>query len=190
MFGNLESIGVKCGPVATGWLTHLYLIGCDSAAYDVYPTMDIADQALSTGNPLWLAGSKPGGVPLVTEIKLRAKTATFSEGLQSSPAGASYSPQISVPIPSIASEIVEWVYRNQNRRFIAIFRDTAGFCYMAGTKSNGLRLSWARSVSSTNAQQLSVSGSNWHPALWIGSVDPEALFPSKEFDYSFDISFS
>ncbi|MGN7887406.1 hypothetical protein [Dyadobacter sp. 22481] len=180
MFGNLESIGVKCGPVATGSLTHLYLIGCDSVAFDVYP-----DQLLTAANPLWLSGAK-----VVTEIKLRAKTATFSEGLQNSPAGASYNPQVSVPIPSIASEIVEWVYRNHNRRFIAIFRDTAGFCYMAGTKSNGLRLSWARSVSQTSSQQLSVSGVNWHPALWMGSVDPEVLFPTKEFDYSFDISFS
>lgn len=180
MFGTLESIGVKCGPVATGWLTHLYLIGCDSVAYDVYP-----DAVLSAANPLWLTGNK-----LVTEIKLRAKTASFAEALQNGQAGASYNPQITVPIPSLASEIIEWVYRNQNRRFIAIFRDTAGYCYMAGTKSNGLRLSWARSVQQTNFQQLSISGINWHPALWMGSIDLEVLFPKKEFDYTFDTSFS
>ncbi len=180
MFGTLETIGVKCGPVATGWLTHLYLVGCDSAAYDVYP-----DAVLSAANPLWLSGSK-----LVTEIRLRAKSAAFVEGLQTGPAGASYNQQISVPIPSLASEIIEWVYRNQNRRFIAIFRDTAGYCYMTGTKSNGLRLSWSRSVQQTSFQQLSISGNNWHPALWMGSIDLETLFPKKEFDYSFDTSFS
>lgn len=180
MFGTLESIGVKCGPVASGWLTHLYLIGCDIAAYDVYP-----DAVLSAANPLWLSGNK-----LVTEIRLRPKTAAFTESLEPSAAGASYRQQITVPIPSLASEIIEWVYRNHNRRFIAIFRDTAGYCYMTGTKSNGMRLNWIRSIQSTNFQQLSISSANWHPALWMGSIDLEVLFPKKEFDYSFDTSFS
>jgi len=181
MFGTLESIGVKCqGPVAVGWLTHLYLVKCSDAAFDVFP-----NSTLRAANPLWLGGAK-----VVTEIKLRAKTATFAETLQQSAYGESYACQIATPIPTLANDVTEWVYKNATQRYIVIFRDTAGNCYLAGTKNNGLRLGWNRSVQQTSAQLLQLTGVNWHPVLWLDSVDPEVLFPKKEFDYSFDISFS
>jgi hypothetical protein len=182
MFGTAESIGVKCqGPVAAGWLTHLYLIKCEDVAFDVFP-----DSVLRAMNPLWLAGAK-----VVTEIRLRSKTVGFTESLQPTANGSTYPYQISVPVPALATELTQWVYQNANRRFVAIFRDTAGSCYMAGTKTNGCRLSWSRSVQQVSAQQMQLSGINWFPLLWLDTVDPELLFPTrKEFDYSFDLSFS
>lgn len=181
MFGTLNSVGVKCqGPVAVGWLTHLYLVACEHVHYDIMP-----GSTLKAPGQLWLAGER-----IVTEVKLRSKTAGFSETLQQTFNGEAYAQQISVPIPSLANELTEWVYKNANRRFVAVFRDTAGNCYLAGTKSNGLRLTWNRSVQNMSAQQMQLAGINWHPVLWIDSVDPEVLFPKKEFDYSFDISFS
>lgn len=181
MFGTIESIGVKCqGPVAVGWLTTLYLISCDNVAFDVYP-----DARLKAENPLWLSGLR-----VVTEIKLRSKTTGFTETLQLGPNGENYSNQINIPIPSLANEVTEWVYKNANKRFVAFFRDTAGNYYLAGTKSNGLRLGWGRAVTQMSSQQLQLTGINWHPVLWLDSVDPEKLFPAKEFDYSFDLSFS
>ena len=179
MFTALESIGVKNGgPVAAGWLTHLYLISCQHVAYDVYP-----GSLLSPVHPLWLDGK-------LIQIKLRSKTASFSESLAYGVNGESYSCQISVPVVTLANDVTEWVYKNGKQRFVAFFRDTAGSCYLAGTKSNGLRLGWGRSVASVSSQQLLFSGVNWHPVLWLDSVDPALLFPSHEFDYSFDLSFS
>lgn len=181
MFGTLSSVGVKCqGPVAAGWLTHVYLIACKDVAYEVFP-----NTMLRPANPLWLAGRR-----VVTEIKLRSKTCGFSESLQRNADGEVYSQQINIPIPSLANELTEWVYKNANRRFVCLFRDTSGNCYLSGSRSNGLTLGWGRAVQQTSAQQMQLSGINWHPVLWLNSVDPELLFPKKEFDYSFDLSFS
>ncbi|WP_254561791.1 hypothetical protein [Dyadobacter diqingensis] len=182
MFGTLESIGVTCGGPAIGWLTHLYLIDCKDVAFDVYP-----DTLLSAENALWLAVDRK---KVVTEIKLRAKTATFSESLQQSQNGESYSSQITVPLPTHAKNIIAWVHRNARKRFVAIFRDTDGNCYLAGTKNNGMQLGWTRSIQNTLAQQMQLTSQHWHGVLWISTVDPEKLFPFKEFDYSFDLSFS
>lgn len=181
MFGTLNSVGVQCqGPVAVGWLTHLYLIPCKNVAADLQPSTSLT--ALSA---VWLTSEK-----VVTEIKLRSKTAGFGENMQLTADGETYSQQITIPIPAIANDLIDWVFKNANKRMVAIFRDTAGNCYMAGTKNNGLRMTWNRAVQNVSAQQLQLTGISWHPVVWLGTVNPDVLFPTREFDYSFDISFN
>lgn len=180
MEATLESIGVKCqGPAPVGWLTHVYLIKCTDLAFDVFPNSSILYTHF-----LSLINSKH-----IIEITLRAKSATFNETVSPSANGEVYASQITIPIPSLANDITSWVYKNAINRFMAIFRDTAGNFYMAGTKNNGMKLTWGRSVQQTHSQQIALTLTNWHPVMWLESIDLNRLFPNKDFDNSFDISF-
>lgn len=183
MLGALEKIGENYqSPFNAGFLTHLYLIRADDLVYIHAPGADHVSQPASA------IGINPGAI--ISEFLIRPKTATFSETSSESADGISYSCSLSLPMKGTAPGITNWRHQNGKRRYIILTRDTMGNCYMIGSYENGARVSWSRQVGSTNAHTLSFNLINWHPIQFIPTVDLEALFPHREFDYSFDLSFS
>ncbi len=183
MLGTVEKIGEPCQtPFNAGYLTHLYLIRTDEVVYVHSPL------GYSLHQPLSAVGINSGAI--ITEFIVKPKTVTFSEVLSQNADGVSYSMSLAVPVKGSAINVTDWVFKNAKRRFLIITRDTMGNCYLAGTKENGARVDWARQVTNLNTQQLNLSLIHWHPIQFIPTVDVDSLFPNREFDYSFDLSFS
>lgn len=183
MLGATEKIG-EPGHTGfnVGFLTHLFLIRTENTVYVHTPSGDSVNQPLSA------IGIQTGA--LITEFRIKNKTATFTEGSSENADGVSHTFSLSVPMKGAATDITNWIYKNAKQRFIIITRDTLGNCYLIGTKDNGARVSWARQVTSTSTHQLTFNLVNWHPIQYIPSLDLDAIFPDREFDYSFDLSFS
>jgi len=183
MLGTVEKIGEPCQtPFNAGYLTHLYLIRTDELVYVHAPSGNSLHQPLSA------VGIKTGAV--ITEFIIKPKTATFSESSGENADGRSYNAAITVPLKGSANNVTDWIFRNGKHRFLILMRDTMGNCYLAGTKENGARIAWARQVANTSLQQINITLVNWFPIQFIPSVDVDNLFPDREFDYSFDLSFS
>ncbi|MPR36546.1 hypothetical protein [Salmonirosea aquatica] len=127
---------------------------------------------------------------MVTEVKCRPLTATLNEARATGSDGEAYQVDCQLPILADAPELVAWVNRHGRRRFVLLARDTLGNCYLSGTPANGMRLSWGRQITARHSQNLVVRGLSQRPLARLASVDPEVLFPNREFDYTFDLSFS
>lgn len=181
MQGVLQTIGSVCAKPSPGRLTHLYLISAGDFLFEL-PVSGAHET-----EPL-IIGLKPGAP--VTRIVLRAKTAGFSQASVLTPDGPHYTLSISVPIPAAANEVFAWVAANIRRRWVAVWRDTVGNCYVSGTRDNGLRLTWGHGSEEMHAHNLQLSGVQLRPAVLLESIDPEELMPAREFDHSFEISFS
>ena len=183
MLATLQQVGQLCqSPFNAGFLTHLYAIQARDVVYVHSPGAD------SVSQPLGAIGIQPGSV--ITEFRIRTKTATFSETMAESADGIAYQTSLSFPMKGTAPELTNWVHKNRKRRYILLTRDTLGNCYMMGSFDNGMRVSWNRQVGSQSLHQFAFNLINWHPVQFIPTIDLENIFPHREFDYSFDISFS
>jgi len=183
MLGALEKIGEPCqSPFNAGFLTHLYAIQTQNLVYVHSPGAD------SVSQPLSAIGIQPGSI--ITEFLIRTKTATFSETMAESADGIAFQTSLAFPMKGTAVELTNWIHKNRRRRYILLMRDTLGNCYMMGSYDNGARVSWNRQVTSQSLHQLAFNLVNWHPIQFLPSIDLEKIFPHREFDYSFDLSFS
>lgn len=183
MLGAVYQIGEPCqSPFNAGFLTHLYLIRTDSVVYVQSPAFDQMDQPQ---NPI---GIQPGSE--ITQFLIRPKTATMTESSAETADGIIYTVSITFPVRGTVPELMSWLHKNNKRRYVILTRDTLGNCYVAGDQGNGMHIAWSRQVAQQSIHQISIGQSNWHPIQFIPTVDLDALFPDREFDYSFDISFS
>ena len=183
MLGALEKIGEPCqSPFNAGFLTHLYALRTKDLVYVHIPEAD------SVSQPISAIGIQPGSV--ITEFLIKTKTATFSESMAENADGVAFQTSLSFPMKGTAPELTNWIYKNRKRRYILLMRDTMGNCYMMGTYDNGARVSWNRQVTSQSNHQFAFNLINWHPIQFLPSIDLEEMFPHREFDYSFDLSFS
>lgn len=183
MLGIIQEIGEPCGTgFNAGYLTHLFLIRTTDVAYTNSPLNNSLTQPLTS---IGIATDAR-----VTKFQIKPKTATFTEGESLTPDGPVYTMALAVPLRGAANNVVSWIFENASNRFVVICRDTLGNCYMAGAMDNGAKVTWNRQVSNTSSQQINLTLNNWHPMQWLPSIDLEELFPNREFDYSFDLSFS
>ncbi|GAB2798760.1 hypothetical protein GCM10027275_50480 [Rhabdobacter roseus] len=179
MLGQLHTLAPTSRP-NPGFLTHVYLIPADGVAYVLPPTAGLV-------LPERGVGIVPGA--LITQLKPRALTATLTEGQQQGADGPSYLVEITVPFASDYLPLAAWVQQHARRRFVVVLRDTLGNAYLVGTRENGARLAWGRQIQSRHAQSLVLRAVSLHPMATLASVDPEVLFPNRDWDYSFDLSF-
>jgi len=183
MLGAVYQIGEPCqSPFNAGFLTHLYLIRTDSVVYVQPPTAD------SISQPQTAIGIQPGAV--ITRFLIRPKTATLTESSSESTDGIAYTTSINFPVRGTVPELTTWLHQNNKGRFVILTRDTLGNCYLAGEPANGMRIIWSRQVAQQSLHSLTLQYPNWHPIQFIPTVDLDLLFPNREFDYSFDLSFS
>ncbi|WP_143016959.1 hypothetical protein [Dyadobacter soli] len=133
-------------------------------------------------------GIRPGAA--ITQIRLRPKTASFSETSSETVDGVAYTTSLSWQLKGTAADVTNWVHANSKRRYVVLTRDTLGNCYMLGEPDNGVRLSWSRQIAQQSYHQLGLTMVNWHPVQFIPTIDLDEIFPEMEFDYSFDLSFS
>jgi hypothetical protein len=183
MLGAIEQIGEPCqSSFNAGFLTHLYSIRTEDIVYVHSP------DGLSVNQPASAVGINTGAV--ITEFLIKPKTAIFSESLSENADGVSYQTSLAVPMKGTAANLTNWLHANAKRRYILLTRDTMGNCYLIGGFDNGARVAWSRQVNSTSMHQLSFNLINWHPIQFIATIDLDDIFPDREFDYSFDLSFS
>lgn len=183
MLATLQQVGEpNQSQFNAGYLTHLYCIRIPDVVFVYAPSANSISQQ---GTAL---GIQPGSV--ITEFLIKPKTAVFAESASETADGMAFGLTLSFPMKGPATGITNWIHQNPKRRYLILTRDTLGNCYMLGDYGNGAHVSWSRQVSSSSLHQLSFSLVNWHPAQFIPTVDLGLIFPHREFDYSFDLSFS
>jgi len=183
MLGAILKVGEPCqSQFNAGFLTHLYLIRTEHIVYTLAADGMSIDQSSSS------IGIQAGAQ--ISEFRIKPKTATFNETLTENPDGTAYAMSLSFPLKGTAADVTNWVHRNSKQRFVILTRDTLGNCYLIGSSDNGARISWTRQVGSQSSHLIALSLIGWHPALFIPTIDLDEIFPDREFDYSFDLSFS
>jgi hypothetical protein len=183
MLGVVHKIGEPChSPFNAGFLTHLYLIRTDDVVYTLSPYGSSVNQLSNA------IGIQTGAI--ITELLIKPKTATFNETESENSDGVAYVSSLSVPMKGTARDITSWVHQNMKKRYVILTRDTMGNCYMMGSADNGARVSWSRQLTSQSMHQLSFTLVNWHPIQFLPTIKLELIFSGREFDSSFDLSFS
>ena len=183
MLGVVQKIGEPChSPFNAGFLTHLYLIRTDDTVYTKSPDGSSVNQLPSA------IGINAGAV--ITQLLIKPKTATFTENISENADGVAYVSSLSVAMKGTARDITTWIHQNTKRRFVILTRDTQGNCYLIGSADNGVRMAWSRQVTTQSTHQLSFNLVNWHAIQFLPTIKLDNIFPHREFDYSFDLSFS
>ncbi|MGF7217488.1 hypothetical protein GGR92_003662 [Spirosoma lacussanchae] len=125
-----------------------------------------------------------------TELLFPPGGCSFTEGSAQDAAGIVYAPELTATLPKNQPALLDWLQRNQGRRWVALFLDRNGQAYVAGEPGNGLRLQLNRAIAAGNSIAISLKGKATHPAWLLETFDAAVLFAHVDFDLSFDFSFN
>ncbi|MEZ0484293.1 hypothetical protein [Fibrella aquatica] len=176
--------GIGGGEVNLGYIAEFWLI-------DVRDVLDLVSP-----NPAWGVYTIPaGGVALpaglvLTHFRFGAKACTADVGISRTEAGIAYSVTVTGNMPKPDMRLLGWLLLNTRRRWLVIYRDRNGVLWLGGKPDQGWRLSWKHGTADRNALELAVTGLNTSPPFQLAEPTLEAMFPTPEFDLSFDLSFT
>ncbi|GAB3790170.1 hypothetical protein GCM10028818_59900 [Spirosoma horti] len=167
-----------------GWLAQLWLIPIDQVLGVLDPELFSQGRAFTI--PAY-------GLPVaedveITRIKFPNGQASFEEIQTRSEEGPAYGMTIEATLPKNELELLDFLHRNQARRWLAIFTDVNGETFVSGEPERGLDLFLSRSIAAINAVKLSLYGRNWHPAFMLEDSDLETLLPYSMITYQADFN--
>jgi hypothetical protein len=126
----------------------------------------------------------------LTELVFPVGGCTFQEGSGTDGNGKTWSTDLQLTVPKNQTSLLDWIDRNQGRRWLAIWLDRNGLAYLAGEPGNGLRMEVSRVITSGNSVAISLKSRFTHPTWFLETFDTATLFADVAFDLSFDFSFN
>lgn len=156
------------------------------------------DQVKAVLDPYFIEEAEPFTVPAfglpltedaeITRINFPTGGASFEENKLIVEEGSVYALELEAFIPRNETTLLDYLHRNQERRFLSIFTDRNGLTYLTGEPEQGLLLTVTRSIAGTNSVKLSLSGRSWHPAFMLEDADFDTLLPYSFAAYEFNQS--
>lgn len=168
-----------------GYISKLYLIPADQVAGildpEYYPHATLANTVRS------------GGILIApfTEIAVfRAiqKNISFSEASEKSVHGDLFRLQIDLSVPKPAAAEFFKVGEGISQDWIVVFEDNNQEVYVAGDPD--IPVQFLYQAGGLDSYKFQLKCAARHAAWNLESMSPSVLFPHREFDYSFDFSFS
>lgn len=185
MEANITISGATGTETNSGYIHELILIDINDVEYFNDPDME-ADPSYVYKIKNENIGVR--GEAIIYKMKFRSKGCTFSETQSLIPEGQVFQLAIAWDFAKNKEDILNFLWQNKVKRWLAIFTDTNGTSYVAGDMDNGLFLTMGRSISAQNMITLQLSGRSWHPAFFIESIDAIG-FADAQFTNAFSLDF-
>lgn len=185
MEANIVITGASGNETNSGFVHELILLDVTDVEYFNDPDME-ADPAYPFTIKNEGIGVKVSA--MLYKMKFRTKACSFSEMQSLVPEGQNFQLSITWDFPKNKEDIISFVWKNKHKRWMAIFKDTNGTCYVAGDMENGLFLTMSRSISSQNMISMQLSGRTWHPTWLIETMDVIG-FADAQFSSAFSFDF-
>ncbi|GAB3990365.1 hypothetical protein GCM10028807_17370 [Spirosoma daeguense] len=175
-----------------GNVARLKLLAIDSVLAVISPRPGPAVAGTLQAGPFTVSryGLPVSGGYDLTEIIFPFGACSFVEVSTRDQAGTVWAPELQAAIPKNQPALLDWLDRNQTRRWLAIWLDRNGLAYVAGEPGNGLRMDVSRAVSAGNSVGLTLKGRFTHATWFLETFDAGELFAHADFDQSFDLSFT
>ena len=109
------------------------------------------------------------------------KEAKFSEKQMTGSAGFEYEFDLDW-IWNYTTDLSEFLFQNQNKRWILFFADQNGQAYVAGSLEQPARLSFSRAIDNSNFLKLNLSAKLWHPVFLLTSLNILEMLETKVID--------
>lgn len=158
--GGYKSINV-------GYVRYIYLIPFDSCIDSLNTTLLIAGQVK---NAVQSDGIVMKENTIYNLMLFPPKSCTFSENHIHGMDGEEYAISIDFSLPRADYDIRDWIHRQNNRRWIAIFQDTNGYWYQGGDLDCPLIWDINTQIAKENTMKFSLKAKMWHPAWML--TDP------------------
>ncbi len=74
-----------------------------------------------------------------------------------------------------SGELMDFLYRNQHKQWVAFFTDQNGRSYVAGSLELPMKLVFAQAIDAQNAIKIQLTSQSWHPAWFVENINLMAL---------------
>lgn len=185
-----ENIGGNSGGTNSGYVTDLILI-------DAKDIISIADP-IYDGDPEKPFTVLNGNVGInvdakVFKIKFRTKSCGWSETSGKGVHGIQYNSSFNFDLPKNNPALALFLHKNRLRKWVAIWCDANGQCYITGERDFGLQFSQGRQVAGgTNNTGISLSCASYHQSWFLESINLDLLSQStfnEDFSEEFDVGY-
>lgn len=187
---ELQNIGGDFSGINSGYVTDLILIDAKNIISIADPTYD--------GDPAKPFTVLNGNVGVnidakVYKIRFRTKSCSFSESAGKGVHGFQYNTSFGLDLPRNNTSLVSFLHQNRNKRWVAIWCDGNGQCYITGERDFGLQILKARQIGAgTNNISVGMSCTSWHQSWFLESIDLDLLSQStfnEDFSEEFDVGY-
>ena len=136
------------GKSSIGYISHLVLIESSRVK-----TIDVSGVQLLDGTP-------------ITVFEFLQKNAVWQEAQQiDDSSGDYYTITISCQIRNVSEALLTWLYANQQRRFVVLWRGVDSDTFYNGNQENGFRYQYNRLASDRKVIELTLTGRFTTPNL-------------------------
>lgn len=185
MEANYTIAGASGSETNSGFLHELILVDIADIVYLIDPEIE--------GDDAYPFTIKNEGIGVLDTAKLYkmkflTKTCVFSETQSLINEGQAFALNINWDFPKNKADILNFVWTNSHKRWLALMKDTNGICYVAGDLDNGLFLTIGRSINAQNMITMQLSGKNWHPT-WLLETFDALGFSDAQFSSAFSFDF-
>lgn len=158
-------IGTSCGVPTSGYVAQLFLI-------------DVAAVTMIAASNLECTKVEVEEISNLYEIKLLPKNCVYNESNFEDGDGNGFQVSFGFGQKDSNPGLYDWLWANQNRRWIALFEGVNGGKYIVGEVRNGLQATFSKADGRIG---IALKGRLSLPALKVESLDPDVLFLQSEF---------
>jgi hypothetical protein len=126
----------------------------------------------------------------ICRMKFAANTCTFTESDGETDNGLFYSPSISFELARHNPAASRWLFDNRHERFVSLFKDANGFCFVCGNVDTALMLNVQKAIAGKNFQSIQLTAELAAPTWHLETIVLNNLFESTEFSIEFDFEFN
>jgi hypothetical protein len=185
-----ENVGGNSGGTNSGYVIELILIDTKDIISITDPNYD-GDPAkpftVLNGNLGVNVDAK------VFKMKFRTKSCSWSETSGKGVHGIQYNSSFSFDLPKNNAALALFFHKNRFRKWVAIWCDANGQCYITGERDFGLQISQGRQIASgTNNTSISLNCISWHQSWFLESINLDLLSLStfnEDFTEEFDVGY-
>ena len=112
------------------------------------------------------------------ELKLLPKSCVYNQSSFEDGDGNGFQVSFGFGHKDSNTDLYDWLWANQNRRWVALFENVRGEKYIVGEVRNGLQVTFSKADGRIG---IALKGRLSLPALRVESLDPDVLFLQSEF---------
>jgi hypothetical protein len=170
-FMEEQRIGKWCNGINVGYLRELKLVATNNIV--------IFDEPLIF-NENNLHQFSFDGLQLADDTQIFVadfykRECTFSSKSNIDANGVFYDLNISWSWVSNNGELLNWLYRNQYKQWVAFFTDQNGISYVSGSLELPMKLFFSQGIDTKNAIKVELTSQSWHPVWFVDNLNLMAL---------------
>lgn len=166
-----HKIGKWCNAINVGYLRELKLV----ATTDI----ELFDEPLifndSTIHQFSFDGLQLADNAKIFVADFYKRECVFATKSNQDASGVFYDLSISWAWVSNNGELLNWLYRNQFKQWVAFFTDQNGRSYVSGSLELPMKMLFSQGIDAQNTIKVQLTSQSWHPAWFVDNINLMAL---------------